>query len=199
MTSGWYRFTYALLTATAAVLILAGTSLAIDYARGTRGDGRLAIADYDQRFAYDYRFYNRRKFTHVFRATNLTPGDRGERLLVIGNDGKRYIRRIALTQDHVENSGFGPALRIQLWDRTTDRCIYPSPRRGEPVHGPCRHWGPWDATSELNGRRIVPKTRKSWRPGERHVIVVRYELKEYSPNSDQGQYARFRFIWKYHG
>lgn len=197
MSSVWHRFVCAACTVTAAILVLAGTSMAVDRVQAARADAH--VTDADRRFALDYLSYNRRAGSHVFRAANVMPGERGDRLLVIGNDGRRYVRRIALTQDKVTDSGFGQALRLQLYDRTVDRCIYPAPRSGEPEFGDCRHWGPWNARSELVGRRIIPASGKNWRPGERHVIRVRYELKPWSTNSDQGQSASFRFVWRYHG
>lgn len=195
MSEGINRFLYVACTAIAAVLLLAGSSMAVQRVRGNERQ----VADADRRFTLDYLAYNRRNRAHVFRAVNVEPGEGEDRLLVVGNDGRRYVRRIALSQDRVTNTGFSEALRIQLWDRTTNRCIYPAPLAGEPEFGHCRHWGPWDAREELQGRRIVPLSGKHWRPGERHVIKVRYRLMSWSPNRDQGQEAGFRFVWRYHG
>jgi hypothetical protein len=129
----------------------------------------------------------------------MLPGTIDRRLLVVGNDGKRYVRRIAIYQDQVVDTGFSSALRIQLWDRTTNRCIYPAPRSGVPPFGRCRHWGAWDASNELDGRAITPKWGVDWRPGERHVIQIRYALRPWSTNSDQEQEASFRLRWRYYG
>jgi hypothetical protein len=189
------RITYFATTLIAGVALLAGSSFALDHAQGR--DPR--VRDSLRRFQLDYLSYNSQARSHVFRDLNLAPGTIGTRRLVVGNDGRRYVRRISLTQDRVVNTGFGRALRLQVWDETTNRCIYPAPAPTAPQLGRCRQWGEWAAGDQLRQTRIVPLSGGSWRPGERHALVVRYSLRDWSTNIDQGQDAGFRLRWWYHG
>lgn len=187
------RGAYLLSTVLGAVALLAGTSLAVERARAPEPK----VENSERRYTRDFLAYNRRNGSHVFRAKGLVPGDTQQRLLVVGNDGRRRLRTIRAWQDEVTNTGFGPALGIQLWDRTTNRCIYPAPRAGEPELGDCRRWGSWNAGAALQGAVVRPRWTSTWRPGERHVIAVRFALRESSANADQGQLASFRLRWTY--
>lgn len=142
----------------------------------------------------------------VFRATNVKPGATGRGRVRVANRGRRPIRLVRLTQDRVATGGIGPALGLQVYDRTTRRCVYPAvkvpkPRRGKPLRRgaalPCRTWGAWKGGRALRNVTLPARTGRVWKPREQHLIEVRWRLDPRSTNADQGRRASFRLLWKF--
>lgn len=144
----------------------------------------------------------------VFRATNVKPGATGIGRVRLANRGRKPIRSVRLTQDKVVTSGISRALGLQIYDRTTKRCVYPAVKPPKPKRGkkprkitslPCRTWGPWQGGRALRNVALPARKGTAWKPREQHVLDVRWRLDASSANTDQSRTASFRLRWKFIG
>lgn len=140
-----------------------------------------------------YQLSNSRKGKAVFSARNVVPGQVGRGTVVISNTGRRPFRKVTLSQTAVRNR-IGTSAKLQVYDATTGRCIYPAPRR--KLKRPpkrCTSWGWWTGKRKLRNAVVPPRRGKVWRPRERHVIHVRWRVGQDIP---QGRKARFNLVWR---
>jgi hypothetical protein len=140
----------------------------------------------------------------VISATGVVPGQSGRKVMTIANTGTRPIKRISLTQDKATRGGMSTALTLQIFDRTTKKCLYPAwkapkrrpGRRPPPEPKKCLKMAPWMGGRTLKNVVVRPRKGATWRPKERHQIEVRWSLAKTSPTTDQGKRATFRLNWR---
>lgn len=138
-----------------------------------------------------YKVTNSRSGVAVFKATNVKPGGSGSGVVRIRNAGRKPVT-VSISQDRVTNTGFGTSLRLQVHDDTANRCYYP-----KRVRGKCPTWGLWRAGSRLTKVPVLSRRgAQRWPAGERHTMRVRWTLLQASANTDQGNTATFRLVWR---
>ncbi|MEO6866659.1 MAG: hypothetical protein ABI200_01405 [Gaiellales bacterium] len=155
-----------------------------------------------------HSLYGARSGDAIINVMGAVPGDSGRGRLVIANAGSKPFRRVRLTQDNADLGGMSGALQLQIFDRTAKRCLYPYTRLKAPIRrgrrsAPriqrCRGWRSYDSGRRLNNTVVAGARSLTWRPGERHVIEVRWRLTKWSSNDDQNRTAQFRLRWRAYG
>lgn len=199
--------TYWILVVLASALALAGASMAASarlrapsHREVTNANG---VGMYDGRIRH--KVSNSLDGRALFNVQDLQPGWAGRRRVVLSNVGPQPFSRVTLTQDLVDTGGYSDALQLNIYDVTTQRCLYPRPPidarlpRAVAEERRCL-WASWDAQDAVKflavpGRDGTP----TWRRAEQHLFFVRWRLAPDSPNSDQGRSASFRLRWNTSG
>jgi hypothetical protein len=201
--------TYWTLVVLTSALTLAGASMAASGQLRTPRHREVTNADGVGMYAghIRHKVSNNLNGRALFNVQDLQPGWAGRKRIVLSNVGPQPFSRVTLTQDLVDTGGFSDALQLQIFDVTTNRCLYPRPsaeavrrrlRATSPLN--CERWMPWDGQKDL---RFITVTARdgtlTWQRREQHLFYIRWRLDESSPNSDQGRAASFRLRWNTSG